>query len=79
MRQITEQAWEIIRESARFSDAGLAKAQILQYQARQMVKPMGPSMPLALHIGEKAVEPSVFLSPGEAIERHSGKLLSQRA
>jgi hypothetical protein len=76
--RVADMTWQILMSSMRFESNGLVWTTRLQNQARQATRHMGESLPLALSPGEKPIKPFIFVGPGEALEKLSGRLISQR-
>ncbi|MFW5734658.1 MAG: hypothetical protein ACOCWR_06325 [Oceanidesulfovibrio sp.] len=74
-----QSAWEIILNSEQFSQSDISKTIRLQYQSWKSTQHLGPAMPLALHPGQKPLEPFIFTTAAEVLESTSGKLISERA
>ena len=70
-----DRMWSMVY-SIPMQQTAMIKTMDLQYQAYRMLRPMGEALPLALEAGEKPIEPMVFETAGEAIERMAGKLVT---
>ncbi len=77
-RAIIQENWETIAKVARNADNNMSNMLMMQYKARKATQHMGPSMPLAVHVGERPITPFVFESAGEVLERLTGTLISAR-
>ena len=66
-------------EAERFSHTGISKTLRLQHESYLAARVNGKSLPLVLEPGDAPIEPLIFLSGGEMLERALGKLISMRA
>ncbi len=74
-----QSAWEMILNAEQFSQSDISKTIRLQYQSWKSTQNMGPAMPFALYPGQKPIEPFIFTTAAEALEKMSGRLISERA
>lgn len=74
-----QSAWDIILSSERFSSSDISKTIRLQCASWKSTQHLGRAMPFALYPGEKPIEPFIFESAAEALEKQSGRLISERA
>lgn len=68
-------AWSVTLQGLQFSRDATADTLRVQYGGFAATRSMGPSWPMALRPGEAPIQPIIFLSPGDWVERGMGNLV----
>lgn len=76
---LNDLTWQLVLDAERFSNTGISNTLRMQFATYEATKHLGPALPMALYPGQEAIKPLIFTTAGEAIERMSGRLLSERA
>jgi hypothetical protein len=64
-----EMTWSMLQEDSKFDKSGMMQTLMLERKAHEANQVLGPALPLALRPGQPAIQPAIFLEPGEILER----------